>query len=300
MLEAIPGDKRKTESRFWQEFEGAQPRILGALLTAVAHGMGQPEKHAADLPTDLPRVADSAEWVTRCETAFGWKKGTFLEACRRNARNSANIVLDSDPVAGAVREMMAGETPQPDGSKLWEGLTSNLLKQLRLTIGEAAYRASGMPRAANALSGYLRRATPVLAKIGIVVKQRHVTEGGWVSISIDAPPKPGEPPGADAEKPPATASAESQKAGVEEPRAPVRDIPPVSPQTLPGTSSASSGSSAPSRLRRLTDAPADDPDDTDDLSAKMTAGGGGDISPPNDPSPKGATAPAPTKIRRVF
>ncbi len=41
-LSFIEKDKMKTEKRFWEEYEAAQPRILGALLTAVAHGLAQP------------------------------------------------------------------------------------------------------------------------------------------------------------------------------------------------------------------------------------------------------------------
>jgi hypothetical protein len=182
-LDEIAEDRRKTEKRFWQEFKEAQPRILGALLTAVAHGMAQPK----DDTLKLPRTADFAEWVTYCEGAFGWPAGTFLEACRRNAENNARIVLDSDPVAGAIRDMMDREPPQPDGSKLWEGLTSALLKKLRAEIGETTYRVSDMPKAANALSGHLRRAAAALAKAGIIVKQERVTQGGWVKIFVNAP-----------------------------------------------------------------------------------------------------------------
>ena len=41
-LSFIEKDKMKTERRFWGEYAAAQPRILGALLTAVAHGLAQP------------------------------------------------------------------------------------------------------------------------------------------------------------------------------------------------------------------------------------------------------------------
>src|SRR5688572_29412803 len=38
-LPTIGGDKRRTEQQFWKAFEDARPRILGALLDAVAAGL---------------------------------------------------------------------------------------------------------------------------------------------------------------------------------------------------------------------------------------------------------------------
>jgi hypothetical protein len=183
----ITGDQRKTEEKFWAEFALAQPRILGALLTAVAYGMGQPEPDVAE----LPRLADAAAWVARCEAALGWDPGTFLATCERNTKSAANIVLDSDHVAGAVRDLAAGLPRQPDGSKQWTGLTTELLKLLRKEVGDVEYRAKRMPQAPNALSGRLRLAAPALAKAGIVISQRHVEKGGEITITV-APPTAGE------------------------------------------------------------------------------------------------------------
>ena len=47
MLAAISDDKRKQEEKLWAEFESKRPRILGALLDAVSHGLQDPARCAA-------------------------------------------------------------------------------------------------------------------------------------------------------------------------------------------------------------------------------------------------------------
>jgi hypothetical protein len=60
-LEAIPEDKRRPEGELSKAFDLARPRILGALLDAIAMGLRLlPE---TKLET-LPRMADFALWIT--------------------------------------------------------------------------------------------------------------------------------------------------------------------------------------------------------------------------------------------
>ena len=65
-LQPIPEASRRTEAEFWQAFRQDCPKILGALLDCLVHGLQQ-------LPTTKlnrhPRMADFARWATACETA---------------------------------------------------------------------------------------------------------------------------------------------------------------------------------------------------------------------------------------
>src|SRR5262245_59791380 len=124
-LEDIGDDKRKAEKDLWSDFERAHPRILGALLDGVAHGLRQLPNTRLDR---TPRMADFALWATACETAF-WKKGTFAEAYRQNRDDAVVTVIEADLVATAVQSFMAART-------VWGGTSSDLLGALKMAIGE--------------------------------------------------------------------------------------------------------------------------------------------------------------------
>ena len=83
----------------WADFERKRPRILGALLDVVSHGL----KTLPDVVLDRkPRMADFAVWVTACEGAL-WKKGTFMAAYTGNIQESVETVLENDEVAAVLR-----------------------------------------------------------------------------------------------------------------------------------------------------------------------------------------------------
>ena len=105
-LEPIPEERRRPEAEFWAAFEAERPRILGALLNAVAEGL----KRLPDtsLPR-LPRMADFALWASACESAL-WPTGTFWAAYCGNRDEAVEGVIDADPVATAVRAVMAART----------------------------------------------------------------------------------------------------------------------------------------------------------------------------------------------
>jgi hypothetical protein len=102
-LAPIAEQRRRSEVELWREFELARPAILGALLDAAAHGLRTLPRVRLDR---LPRMADFAIWATACETAL-WPSGTFVRCYETNRRASIDDVVDADPVAACVREIMA-------------------------------------------------------------------------------------------------------------------------------------------------------------------------------------------------
>ena len=62
-ISALPS--RRAEEEFWEAFEAARPRILGALLDGVAHGIDRLPRICLER---LPRMADFAKWAVACET----------------------------------------------------------------------------------------------------------------------------------------------------------------------------------------------------------------------------------------
>lgn len=125
-LQPIPEASRRIEAEFWQAFRRDCPKILGALLDCLVHGLRK-------LPTTRlnchPRMADFAHWATACETAV-WPAGTFIDAYMGNRAQTVDSVIEADQVASTVRAWMDGRTK-------WSGTASDLLTRLSEQAGAA-------------------------------------------------------------------------------------------------------------------------------------------------------------------
>lgn len=157
-LEPIPEERRRPEHELWQAFEAERPRILGALLDSVAKGLAMLPQTRLD---KLPRMADFALWATACETAL-WPAGTFWSAYCGNRDEAVEGVIEADPIAAAVRTIMATRTE-------WTGTASELLGALAEMAGERIAKSKSWPDSPRALSGRLRRAATFLRKVGIEI-----------------------------------------------------------------------------------------------------------------------------------
>jgi hypothetical protein len=150
MLAPIAELQRRPESALWREFGLARPHILGALLDAAAHGLQMLPRVSLQR---LPRMADFALWATACESAFR-PAGTLEAAYSNNRRAAIENIIDNDPVAAVVREIMADRAQ-------WTGSASDLL--------QVGTNRSGWPKSARALAGRLRRAQSFLRTLGIEI-----------------------------------------------------------------------------------------------------------------------------------
>ena len=95
-----------------------------------------------------------------CETAF-WLPGTFLRAYDANRRAAIDGVIETDPVATLVREIMAERST-------WIGKASDLL-QARLDEKNAPSRTAAWPTNPRALAARLRRCQTFLRTAGIEI-----------------------------------------------------------------------------------------------------------------------------------
>jgi hypothetical protein len=144
-LEPIPEDRRRPEQELWAAVEAERPRILGALLDAAAKGLAMLPHTRLDR---LPRMADFALWATACESAL-WPAGTFWSAYCGNRDEVVEGVIEADPIAAAVRALMAARTE-------WTGTASELLGALAETAGERVAKSKTWPDSPRALAGRLR------------------------------------------------------------------------------------------------------------------------------------------------
>jgi hypothetical protein len=157
-LEPIAEEKRRSEAELWAEFKAECPRILGALLDAIATGLKRLPETRLDR---LPRMADFALWVTACETGL-WPAGTFSSAYCGNRDEVIDNVIEADPVASVVCSLMATRSQ-------WEGTATALLAALSQKAGEKVTHSNDWPKSANVLSGRMRRAATFLRQTGIEI-----------------------------------------------------------------------------------------------------------------------------------
>ena len=186
-LEPIPEDRRRSERELWAAFEAECPRILGVLLDAVVQGLRRLPETRLD---KLPRMADFALWATACETAL-WPAGTFWSAYCGNREEAVEGVIDADPIAAAVRGIMATQTE-------WTGTASDLLGALAEVAGERVAKSKTWPDSPRALAGRLRRAAAFLRKIGIEISFGREGRARTRTIHIAATPSHATPENAGA------------------------------------------------------------------------------------------------------
>ena len=186
-LQPIPEEHRRPEQELWAAFDAARPRVLGVLLDAVVVGLKRlPETRLEK----LPRMADFALWATACETAL-WPAGTFWSAYCGNRDEAVEGVIDADPIATAVRAVMATRT-------VWTGTASDLLGALAEVVGERVAKSKSWPDGPRALAGRLRRAATFLRKIGIEIGfgREGRARTRTINITTIQPSAPPEKPGA--------------------------------------------------------------------------------------------------------
>ncbi len=167
-LAPVTDARRQSERQLWGQFELARPGILGALLDLVVHGLRTLPGIGLDR---LPRMADFALWAAACETAL-WRAGTFSRAYEANRRAAIDGVIDADPVATCVREIMAERSS-------WTGSAADLLRAGAGRNNDGISRPSaGWPKNPRALAGRLRRAQTFLRVLGIDIAFSREGRGG--------------------------------------------------------------------------------------------------------------------------
>jgi hypothetical protein len=161
-LPALDEENLKYEEEFWREFEGAKPRILGALLYGVAGALST--YSGIDLRGHgRVRMADFARWAEAGCRSLGFKEEEFLDAFTANQGRAMRIAFDRDYVAKAVALLI-----EQSGGR-WAGNTKPLLPALRKALtkggeGDLLWQ-KGWPENPTWLGRQLRRSAAVLRKV---------------------------------------------------------------------------------------------------------------------------------------
>lgn len=156
-LPPTPPERKRTEREFYWELQVVRPKVLGALLAAVSAALRNLDRVET---RELPRMADFAVWVAAAEEALPWEAGAFMSAYTDNRLEADKLALDSDPVAVAVRDLLANR-------QNWGGTATELYAALAELVDEDVRRSKSWPAAPNTLSNWMKRIAPALRKVGI-------------------------------------------------------------------------------------------------------------------------------------
>jgi hypothetical protein len=157
--------RRKSEQEIWAAFEMDRPRILGALLDAVAVALRNMESVRDKVRAGqimLPRMADFAEWVIAAEGALPWEAGGFMQAYRLSREELIGASVEADPVAAAILELAKK-------ARRWSGSATKLLVELKALAPKG--NKSKLPNGPGALSNRINRCITSLGVQGIRVER---------------------------------------------------------------------------------------------------------------------------------
>ncbi|MCK1801787.1 hypothetical protein MTQ12_01765 [Brevibacterium sp. R8603A2] len=152
-LQPIAKRDRKTDMQITEALSAVMPDVLGGLLDLLVQVLeALPSVH----PDELPRMADFARVLAAVDKVAGW---TTFDDYAGTATEVAESVIESDPFASAVRELVRSDD--------WEGSATDLLEQV--TPDRAP---KGWPKSPRGAAGALKRVIPALGLLGIRVQER--------------------------------------------------------------------------------------------------------------------------------
>jgi hypothetical protein len=165
----------KPEKEFWKDFYEAQPRILGALCTAVQGALYAMQQGYT--LSDLSRMADFELWACAATAELPWNAQAFRAAYYTNQHEAHFLALENAPIVPAIQSLISH-------AGTWEGLAVSLLEVLQGVANEQQQQQRGWPKAANVLTRTLRRLAPNLHAIGVQFEDLgHTAEGRMLRLS---------------------------------------------------------------------------------------------------------------------
>ncbi len=170
LVAVSPPAKRRDEAELWAAYEAARPRILGALLSAVATALAR--VGSVVVPEPKPRLLDFAKFATAAEPALGLPDGSVLAAMRASKKEASQTACEAEPWVPALRSLLEREGE-------WQGTSTALLAELgaeekRPAPGTTYPKRSGdadkwpgWPKGATEMSKALDRLAPDLEATGV-------------------------------------------------------------------------------------------------------------------------------------
>jgi hypothetical protein len=159
LLKVHKPEIRVDASELKKQYNASQGRFLGALLDALVLALANLPK----IPTSQPvRMIEFCRLGIAAENALGLSPGGFLTLYQKNRAEAAQAVMDSNPLAQALIDLMAGCTS-------WNGTARELLSRLRQSADEGTLKSKYWPQDEVRLGKDLKRLAPDLLKCGIEI-----------------------------------------------------------------------------------------------------------------------------------
>lgn len=186
-LPVIEEADRKDERVFWQEFDQARPRLLGALLESLSTALRQlPHTTLAT----LPRMADFALWAAAANVS-SWQGQSpqgdlvsgaeaFMMAYAENQDNANSLALDASPLLSPLLKVVPAKAS-------FRGTATELLEALNEYASKDVKRSKRWPKDPEQVGVIMRRLSANLRKEGIAVTFEREAGGHRREIVIDRP-----------------------------------------------------------------------------------------------------------------
>jgi hypothetical protein len=181
-LARIEDDQRQDERSFWAAFEKVRPRILGALLDAVA--VAQQRLPETRLET-MPRMSDFVLWAEAAGAAFGWTEGSFLKTYEHMRDGLMEESARADPMSDVIYDwLQATRVPfRGTATKLFQELEAYVIAAGRQRVQEH----QEWPKNASRLARRLRMKSAGLRALGIEYEERHDTKANTPIYLLSIP-----------------------------------------------------------------------------------------------------------------
>jgi hypothetical protein len=170
----IPEGSRREEVEFKENFMAVRARILGGMFDVLSRAM---KLRPTLSPKKLPRMADFSAWGAAISVAMGWDASEFLSACRMDAQDRDEVVIEGSVVAQCILKLWEMTGP-------WEGTASDLLKALRPVAGGLGIDLASrdFPDRPNVLSQRLNELIPTLRGKGIYISHGYGHTGRRIKL----------------------------------------------------------------------------------------------------------------------
>jgi hypothetical protein len=123
-LPGIKEENRRTENEILEEFHNLRPKILKQIFDILAKAITM--KNDIKIKSK-PRMADFVIWGEAISQAMGHKENEFLDAYCNNIRLQNAEVIDSNPVAFAIKKFVEQVLSANDGAFSSNSKPNNLI-----------------------------------------------------------------------------------------------------------------------------------------------------------------------------